>query len=729
MIQFSICERNDIPKSFNDEIKKLTEWCNYLVSFNKKEYIIKKDKLEYLNLPFSFDIETTSYSVGNEPDETKYATRYAFVIGVYGKVFVGRTWANFLDRLEVIHHVFNIDLNRRCTIYVHNLSYEFQWIRKWFSWDKVFALEERSVVEALTTTGFDFKCSYQLSGYSLAKVGEHLNKYKVEKKVGDLDYDLLRGSTTPLTQKEWGYIYNDGLVVRAYIQEEIERNKNKITAIPLTKTGYVRIYMRNCCLYEKEGRHEFKSTKYGDYMKIRNSTKLTTQEYKLARQAFMGGFTHANAMNVNRVVDDVYSEDFTSSYPSVMVNDKYPMSLGKVVTIKNEKELQEYSKKYLLIFACEFYDIESLGNGDDIIPVSKCIVKTNFTENNGRLAHADKIGIVITNIDYDNFRLFYTWEKRKIGLCYMYMKSYLPTDFIKGLLTLYKNKTTLKGVAGKEVEYAVSKENLNSCYGRCVTDICRSTIIYDDEKGWSTVEKNIDKDIERYNNSKNRCLSYLWGVFVTAYARRNLYTAINELKGDYIYSDTDSVKFVNYEEHKEYFDKYNEYNENRLRKAMTYHGLSFDDVAPKTIKGKTKVIGNWDFDGHYKHFKTLGAKRYMYTDDNDELHITIAGVSKKEGVEYLKYKYKTIDNIFKHFDNNLVFVKTYTDNKGIIHEGCGKKLHTYIDFETQGEFIDYLGNKQKWREESSIHLESTSYSLSLSINYLEFIFGLREKER
>ena len=40
-------------------------------------------------------------------------------------------------------------------------------------------------------------------------------------------------------------------------------------------------------------------------------------------------------------------------------------------------------------------------------------------------------------------------------------------------------------------------------------------------------------------------------------------------------------------------------------------------------------------DGIYKRFSTLGAKKYVYIDTDDKLHITIAGVDKKKGAAEL----------------------------------------------------------------------------------------------
>ena len=187
--------------------------------FGDFKYVKNNKKIEYLNVACAFDIESTSFY--NEAGE-KSACMYAFVLGMNGKIITGRTWDEALDYIQAISDRYCSDKEHRIIIYVHNLSFEFQWFRKRFKWDKVFALSEREVAYALTTSGIEFRCSYILSGYSLAKLGEQCTYYPVQKMVGDLDYKLARHSQTPLTDKEWKYIYNDGLVVMSYIQQQIE---------------------------------------------------------------------------------------------------------------------------------------------------------------------------------------------------------------------------------------------------------------------------------------------------------------------------------------------------------------------------------------------------------------------------------------------------------------------------------------------------------------------------
>lgn len=85
-----------------------------------------------------------------------------------------------------------------------------------------------------------------------------------------------------------------------------------------------------------------------------------------------------------------------------------------------------------------------------------------------------------------------------------------------------------------------AKEMLNSEYGMMVTDIMRDEIIY--EEDWESSTPSIEEAIDKYNKSKSRFLYYPWGVWVTAYARRNLFRTIYKVKEDFIYADTDSIK-------------------------------------------------------------------------------------------------------------------------------------------------------------------------------------------
>lgn len=697
--------------NFKQEFNSIYDILESDVKFYKK----RGKNVKYSNVASAFDIETSSFYENNE----KRSCMYIYVIGINGKVKLGRTWEEFLTDINTIIQYYDISLSKRFIIYVHNLSYEFQFIRKLFEWKEVFSVDMRRPVYACTKDGIEFRCSYILSQYSLETVGKNLTKYKVEKLKGDLDYKLIRHSTTPITDKEKQYVINDGLVVMSYIQELIDYDGD-ITKIPLTGTGFARKLCKQNCLHNNS------------YIKNRCLMKrlqLTCEEYKQLKRAYQGGFTHANSLYVRLKTPNVHSFDFTSSYPSILILEKFPMGKGKVINLKNKEDFSKYLHKYCCLFDVKFYGIKSSVNYEHYIGRSKCWKCVNPILDNGRIVEAEEIGTTITEQDFFIIQKFYKWKKMEIFNFTIYQKNYLPTEFVKTCLQLYEDKTQLKGVDEMVQEYARSKFRLNALYGMCVTDIAKDNSIYEDGE-WSSKPKDLEEAITKYNTSKSRFLFYAWGVWITAYARRNLFTGIYEFKNDYLYSDTDSLKVINIDKHQKYFEDYNNLIREKIKQAMEYHKLPIERCIPKTIKGIEKCIGVWDWetkDGVYDWFKTLGAKRYI-TVQGDDIHITISGVNKKNGAEFLKWKFKTMDNVLDNFDNNLVFNGEYVNDKGDEKSATGKSVHTYIDFETKGVVQDYLGVKNYYHELASIHMEATDYSMSLSNEFIKYLTSLRSSE-
>lgn len=683
----------------------------YICRVIKKEPIIKTQKtVEYYNIPCSFDIEVSSFYDKFQNLE-KRAIMYEWTLCLDGYTIIGRYKEEFLKVVDKIIDYLELWENRRLVIYIHNESYEFQFIRKLFQWNSVFALDKRKPVKCLTKDGIEFRCSYLLSGYNLDTLGKNLKKYKVNKMVGDLDYKLIRTPLTKLTDKEIQYCINDCLVVVSYIQELIEQYGD-ITKLPLTKTGFVRNSCRNECLYDNKS-HK-KSSKFSKYRKLMRKLYLDTNTYLLLKKAFAGGFTHASLFHSNTVVENVSSFDFTSSYPYVICSEQFPMSSPIPTLITSKEQFKDYLQNYCCIFTIEFQNLEEIIFYENYISKSKCEILEGYVENNGRIKSAKRLKITITEQDYLIIRKFYTWEKMKITNFIRFTKEYLPRDFIHNVLTQYGNKTKLKGVKGKEEEYMNAKEFVNSLYGMMVTDICRDEIIYQNDE-WDSEEPNYDEMISKYNRSVKRFLYYAWGIWVTAYARRNLFTGVLEFGEDYVYSDTDSIKVINVDKHREYIENYNKNAIRKLEIAMNFQNLEFELTCPKTIKGEVKQLGIWEEetkDGIYTRFKTLGAKRYL-VEQNGELHLTVAGLGKS-AINYMKNEFK--DKVFENFCENMYIPKGF----------AGKMTHTYIDEETSGVVEDYQGNIYEYNELSSTHLEDADYSLSLADHYAKLLLGFQE---
>lgn len=685
---------------------------DFLDSWPDDVLIQNRYGVEYFNIPAAFDIETTSFYYGEE----KRACMYVWQFGLNFLPVLGRTWEEFLDFTEFLAAELGLHYKRRLVIYVHNLSFEFQFLRKWFEWKKVFAMKSRKPIYAITTGGLEFRCSYYLSGLSLQKVGENLRWHDVRKMAGDLDYNLCRNYHTPLTKTEIGYCINDVLVLNAYI-EEVLKDDGDITRIPTTKTGYVRRGFRNACYHNEERRAGHRNYYQMRFFEFIKGLTLEPEEYQQLKRGFQGGFTHSNPYITGQTLENVTSFDITSSYPTVMVAEKFPMGRSeKIADSELTRALFENSiDKYCCLFDIEMLEVESSFLFDYYLSSSKCWILENPVLSNGRVVSADRICTTITEQDYYIMRQCYRWRSFRSFNFRRYRRGYLPKDFVAYLLKLYGDKTSLKGIAEKEAEYTKSKNQINSAYGMCVTDIVRDSYIYKDDQWQDPKSPELESAIEKYNKDKTRFLFYPWGVWVTAYARANLWRAILACGPDYCYSDTDSVKIQHADRHKKFFKQYNKVISEKLKAACDFQKLDFALTRPVTIKGVQKPLGVYDFDGRYRYFKTLGAKRYLVEYDDGHRMLTVAGLGKKDALEYMEKLSERLEkSIFDIFKNDMEIPKGYT----------GGSTLTYVDDPYTCPLTDYRGKTVLVSEKSCVHMEPDSYKMSIAqafLNYIQFL--------
>ena len=686
----------------NDFLKdpKLLEGMSCTVSSGKR--------LKYINVPASFDIETSSFYASTTKEPDKVAIMYIWQFGINGVVIYGRKWHEFFEVLSMVVNNHRLSHRKRLLIYCHNLSFEFQFLKDHIEWDKVFSLKNRVPLYAISG-GIEFRCSYKLSNYSLEYLGKNLlTKYKVEKKAGDLDYSKVRHSLTPLTDAELQYAIYDVYVVMAYIRERIEAEGNDISKIPLTNTGYVRRHCRDLTMSSQH------------YRGIITRLKVSSGEYSQLKRAFMGGFTHSNIEHTNELLKNVTSYDIASDYPARICLDYFPMSQGKMIgKVGDLRMLKYYLENFCCIFDFACANIRPSVTYENILSVSRVKFlegQKNYQANNGRLVAADGwIRTTLTELDYENLCAFYTWDHWEVRNLRIYDRAYLPTEFVSAVLDFYEAKTTLKGVEGKEIEYMVAKNMLNSTYGMMVTDIVRDEAIYNDY-GWTRSAPELEDAISKYNKSWNRFLFYPWGIYVTAHARNQLFKMMRIVKDDYVYSDTDSLKILHGDKHKAAFVEYNNEIYNKICLAAEHHSIPLQRFMPSDPKGNLHPIGVFENDGVYKYFKTCGAKRYMYTTE-DKTSITVAGLGKSAGMKYIEEEFgPDIKGMYAAFTDGLFVPKGKS----------GKLTHTYIDNPRAGIVKDYLGNQTFYYEESATHLEPASFTMSMLDTYLRYIYGIEE---
>ena len=664
----------------------------------ENRYIKKKHKREkYCNDIFVLDIEVTSawltnhgiigYEKGKEAEYWNQliplSLPYIWQFSINDTVYYGR---EFRDLFKVFS---DLPAGVKYIIWVHNLSYEFQFLNNIFQWKTVFARTAHKVMKCVPEEfpNIEFRCSYFLTRLSLESWGKQLGCYKLK---GDLDYEMIRTPKTVLRKRELDYCERDCIVVYNGIKDYLKRYKNQWD-IPLTQTGTVRREVKSR-LVNQSGYLRF----------IKKLIPTSAERYALLQKIFAGGYTHANRLHAG-IVQEGYIEhyDFASSYPTVMVAEKYPMSPWAYTGLK-EIPPEETFDTWAYIFYLEFTKIECK-TFNTYIQASKCAGK-NIRFDNGRVISADYLGIYVTEQDYLTIKETYKWEDLKVSRVYKSLKKYLPKPLTEYILELYANKTELKGIPEKEDIYMQSKQYINSLFGMSVTAIMQADVTFDGENWYmeKLTSEMVDEYLDELRNpsrwEKRYFLSYSWGCWVTAYARRNLWRCIETVDTDLLYCDTDSIFVLG--EHD--FSWYNEEITEKLRKACEATGLDFNKTRPKTVKGKEKPLGIFDKEDNCTQFITLGAKRYVERRESDgQLHLTVSGINKG-AVDLL-------DDDIENFRENFDFDKDA--------DCVSKRLATYVDNMPTVEYPDGYVSTYRY----GINMRRTGYKLTMTDEYKALI--------
>lgn len=630
----------------------------------------------YVSYPATFDIETTTLK-GENPTAFMYIWQFC----IKGVVFFGRTWKEFLDFIDKISDLLKLDDKHKLVIYVHNLSFEFEFIRKFIDFNNIFATAPHKVLKA-STDKLEFRCSYYLSNMSLLKFIENTPNAIHLKSKDDLDYKKIRTPKTKLTPKELGYCFNDVKGLEEAIINLLQ--KDTLKSIPLTSTGYVR---RDCRLAMRKNKKN---------RKMFLSTRLTYEQFVLCEECFRGGNTASSRFYCNELLKNVGSYDLSSSYPYQMMAKEYPIGAFIKYTISNESELEHLNSAYCTIGRYCFTNVRVKKNVPiPYIPVSK-ITTNNCTAFNGRVLKADYVNISLTNIDYEIIKLQYDFDELYVKDFYIARKGELPKELKAVIMKFYEKKTSLKGIIDFIYEYFVSKEKLNSIYGMTVTNPCKGETVLDEETGeWSTDDTNKAELLDKFYKSWNSFLPYQWGIFVTANARKQLQDGIDKVGLDTVYCDTDSIKYVN--DHDKDFKELND----KINKSFY-----------ATRNGVDYPMGVWDSENQkgkyyeYNQFKTLGAKKYAFTKQG-KLGITVAGLAKKEGAKELAKK-----GGIKKFENGAVFVNSGRSSVYFNND----EIHTII---VEGVEIETASN---------IAIVDTTYTLGITDTMLDIIELERNKK-
>lgn len=666
----------------------------------KRSHHSKDKNTTFCDDIFTFDIETTSAWINEHGSIIKYRKHrsgeywnglhamslcYLWQFGINDVVYYGRELREFLDLLD------ELPKGTKLIIWVHNLAFEFHFLQNIFAEMEVFARTPHRPMKmtALAYPNIEWRCTYMLTRLSLDAWGKSIG---IPKLTGTVDYIKIRTPITPLDKAMLDYGERDCIVVYHGVKDYLKRYETQFD-IPLTQTGTVRREVKRLLQSDEEYRRW-----------IKKLVPANAKEYKMLQRIFAGGYTHANRLHAGVVQSGEVIEhyDFASHYPTMMCAKKYPMTPWAYIGKKFPKNPDTENNAY--IFHLVFTGIRCQTFNTYIQAIkTRCV---HMKLDNGRVISADEMEIWITEQDWLIIRETYRWDSMECLGVYRSHKDYLPSKLVAYILQLYSNKTTLKDAKGQEDLYLQSKQYINSIFGMMVTALMQSDILFDNTtKQWGIdrlTEEDVNerlKELRSWSPRENRYfLSYSWGCWVTAYARRALWECMLYAGDrDVLYCDTDSIFTLGHKD----FSTYNDRITKELYAACDTLGIDRELTHPKDPKGRERPLGVFSKEDDCLEFMTLGAKRYIERRTDGRLYLTVSGINK-DAVYCLK-------GDIENFRDGFIFDKDFPTVK--------KQLLTYCYEQPKTTFPDgYISDYKH-----GICMRPNGYHLHMTDEYKNLI--------
>lgn len=644
-----------------------------------------KHKLEYLPVYTGFDIETSNIINGDKKYAFMYIWQFIVATNERGYIYLGRTWDDFVFLLGEFAEFYKVSRETRVIIWDANFGFEFQFLRKHITWCNdefaFFAKETRKPLLATYHDGVEFRDCLAITGGSLAQLAK---EYCVTQKlVGDIDYNVPRNSKTALTMTEYNYCINDVKILAEFSYFAFETWVRPNKKVPLTKTGILR----------NEVKSELKKRckNIDDYAQmIRNCYPDRITYIEWFNYLFRGGFVHTNFYHCNEELKNVLMFDITSSYPAQMLLRYYP-----VTPFRDDVFSAENIETKCCIMVVEFWDVETK-TYHSIESKHKIIASKGVKLDNGRVYKADYMRVMLTELDYENYNLFYRWRKMNVLSFKTSKRGKLPVFITDILKRHYIHKSELKRSGkSKTPEYAIVKSGVNSFFGMMVTRISLDKVTYTSD--WRVDELAVDYSEE----VGKQILLPQWGIYVSAHARNQLLKTVLEIEkvvpNAVVYCDTDSIKTVYNDEIRVVIEKYNK-TIAELLKTENLRNTAFSDLGMFDLEYGKPV----------NRFKAIGAKRYIYEVDG-EINVTVAGLPK----DVLP---KISADVFNDFDMDGF----------IIPVDLSEKLTTAYNDEETSAVVD----GEAMHELSSVALYSIPFSMFSDKDYYSLVIGQEmSKER
>lgn len=653
--------------------------------------------VKYLTLYCGFDIETTTI----EERAYMYIWQFSVWDGINDKIVIkGRKWGEFTYFIGKIKRMLNLRETTRIIVWIANMSFEFGFMQHYFEWTDLFAKEKLQPLYA-RTGGVEFREALTISGGNLAFLAK--TYCQTQKMVGDLDYNLIRNSKTELTAEEEQYCDNDVIILAEFSKFIFDNYIFPQKFIPLTSTAILRHEMKE----RAKGYVRDINILYDEIKRLFPKSREDYIYYMI--YLFRGGFVHGRYNAMLQELNGLDSYDLKSSYPATMLREYVPVTPFEDYTPKSWDDFNECRNNYCCIMKIRLHGVKSK-TAHSIESKSKCIELEKPLIDNGRVREAEKMTVMLTELDFEVYDDFYSWEGIEVLSFQIAKRGVLPRYLIDMVYYLFEAKESIDKVA-EAMAYAISKTKINGMYGMTVTRLQFNDICYACHE-WQEVEakKSYDEMIS------NQLLSPFWGIYITSWSRYTLLHRLMKPLADYVvYSDTDSHKF----KRDAYTDKvvtdFNAYIMDANKKVAEAYGYNYDII---------KKLGTLEWEsspeemGIIKRFKAAGAKRYICEYANEGVITTIAGLGKKSLSKYIRVKNEKLAaegkkpvDIFEYFDKGMEVPAEYTGKLRAVYNREG---HTE-------EVTDYQGNTEIMHSESSVALVPVGFTMNMMQDYLSLI--------
>ena len=484
-----------------------------------------------------------------------------------------------------------------CKVYIHNLRFDGIFLINWLEANGFRFVRNKTEAEDRTYTALitSNNVYYNIEVYFTRDRDAHLahkvqfidsvkiintsveriaKDFHLPMEKGSIDYHKKREVGYRLTTEEIGYIRDDCEIVAAALNELFKAGINKNT-ISKSAMSY---YQNMTPYYNKK------------------FPKLNEDVTEELRRAYRGGIAYLNPLYRDKAVGNGIVLDCNSEYPSVMASKPFPA--GRPIVFFGEYKYDPRYPLYIISFSCSF-ELKKGKIPTVQIKDSPYYDPLEYLEtSNGCIEK-----LIMTNIDFEMFKENYNIEDLKFNGGYKF-KAFngLFTDYVE-----HWNKIKIESKVNSNYSmYQIAKKCMNSLYGAFgvkTKNILKQPV------------KKEDGLIHFVNfKQKDRRGSYLpVALFTTAYGRQHLIQTAQKIRdwsfkkyGEdlYLYSDTDSCKFLVKNENEDLED---------LKKIIDIHKYK---------------LGAWKIESRFKRAKFIKSKVYIEEAYDDSLNVVIAGFPK-----------------------------------------------------------------------------------------------------